>query len=494
MKQCKRSRRLLPAALLGLVWIPAGELTTVEPLPRLAAALDSIDSRKIAADLQFISADELGGRDTPSNGLDITSLFLRNRLQRLGWKAGSREGYFQTYELTWTGFKPEGTEVVASREGEGPAERFRVGEDYFFHPFASPSGEVEGPVVFVGTATEAEVASLDLSGCVALCFDSSDRGNARWERVRSRGAVGLIVTPACTESRSDYPEKYGVWVRMAFRGRVRLPSAEEREPFAVSYLVPEARDRLLGLAGVPGESLQPGQRLAIRWLDRRVPLSDSGLVPVRNVGGLWPGSDPVRSKEVVIVSAHYDHVGTSSSGEIYNGADDNGTGTTALLALAEALAVHGPLQRSVLLLWVSGEEKGLLGSKAWAADPPLPEGLHAVADINMDMVGRNHPSELLITPTRRMEAEYNLLSELVERLAPDEGFDRLGSADQYYHRSDHASFARLGIPVVFLFADVHEDYHKPTDTFEKIQFDKVRRTARLVLRTLASLDEVALTP
>jgi Zn-dependent M28 family amino/carboxypeptidase len=179
-------------------------------------------------------------------------------------------------------------------------------------------------------------------------------------------------------------------------------------------------------------------------------------------------------------------VGTKD-GQIYNGADDNGSGTCGMLALAEALKAHGPLRRSVLLIWVSGEEKGLWGSEAWNAAPWLPEGARAVADINIDMIGRNDPDELFITPSRKLGKAYNGLVRLAERLAPSEGFGPLKNADAYYRRSDHYNFIQAGIPAAFLFADVHEDYHKPTDTVDKIDFDKIRRVTRLVMRMLSEL-------
>jgi Zn-dependent M28 family amino/carboxypeptidase len=145
------------------------------------------------------------------------------------------------------------------------------------------------------------------------------------------------------------------------------------------------------------------------------------------------------------------------------------------------------MRRSVLLLWVSGEEKGLLGSQAWTKDPTLPAGSRAVCNLNVDMIGRNAPEKLLITPTKDLE-EYNGLTRLAESLAPLEGFPVLGSCDEYWERSDHMSFAHnLGIPVAFLFADIHEDYHQPGDDPEKIDCDKIRRVARLLVRMLDGL-------
>ena len=164
-----------------------------------------------------------------------------------------------------------------------------------------------------------------------------------------------------------------------------------------------------------------------------------------------------------------------------------------LLALAEALVAEGPLRRSVLLLWVSGEEKGLWGSAAWTEDPVLPAGAVPVCDLNIDMIGRNAPDGIFLTPSSE-HAAFNGLSSLVYTLAPSEGFRDIGSADAYWSRSDHMNFERnLGIPVAFLFSGEHADYHRPTDTADKIDYDKIRRVTRLVFRVLCALQEDELT-
>jgi Zn-dependent M28 family amino/carboxypeptidase len=209
-------------------------------------------------------------------------------------------------------------------------------------------------------------------------------------------------------------------------------------------------------------------------------------VAVENVCGYWPGGDPALAAEVLVASAHYDHVGIQE-GQVYCGADDNASGCAALLAVAEALAAFGPLERSVLLLWVSGEEAGLLGAKAWTQDPWLPLGAAAIANVNLDMVGRNPPALLEYTPTAA-HPEHNGLSECLVRLAALEGFTELKSADKDYERSDHAAFAEhLGIPVLYVSTGEHEDYHQPSDTADKVDADKVARVARLVFRLLVEV-------
>ncbi|MEE8468084.1 MAG: M20/M25/M40 family metallo-hydrolase, partial [Planctomycetota bacterium] len=250
------------------------------------------------------------------------------------------------------------------------------------------------------------------------------------------------------------------------------------------YLSEDAAEALVSSAVI--EEPVVGQALEFTFRESQKVSEDEGI-HLENVCGLWPGSDPELRNEVIIVSAHYDHVGSRENGDIYNGADDNGSGTTGLMAIAEALKAYGPMRRTVMLMWVSAEEKGLLGSAAWTKDPWLPEGMRPLCDINIDMIGRNAPDELGITPTKA-RPEYNRLTQVAENNRALEGFKELNSADAYWNRSDHANFSRnLGIPVAFLFSDVHEDYHMPTDTVDKIDLDKMRRVTRLVVRMLHDL-------
>jgi Zn-dependent M28 family amino/carboxypeptidase len=246
------------------------------------------------------------------------------------------------------------------------------------------------------------------------------------------------------------------------------------------------REAVVALLTAAKEPETPKSGAQIADLEETRVVLNGGRIDCENVCGLWPGSDPALAEETILVTAHYDHVGVIN-GEIYNGADDNGSGTCGLMAIAEALTKAGPMRRSVMLMWVSGEEKGLWGSKAWTENPFLPGDHKPICDINIDMIGRNAPEKLLVTPTKDRPKDYNGLTRLAERLAPLEGFPTLGSADEYYTRSDHYNFAKMGLPVTFLFDDVHEDYHRPTDDVDKIDYDKIRRVVRLVVRMLDGL-------
>jgi hypothetical protein len=335
---------------------------------------------------------------------------------------------------------------------------------------------------------------------VLILDREQDLGPLRRELMKKKIA-GILLAPAADYKGKPYPERFASDLVRQKEGRVAQVRSEEEQKAAEAdrprggasiYLLPEAKAALLAAAGTKEEGLKPGTALALEVKETRALAGKGGLVDVENVCGFWPGSDPVLKNEMIIVSAHYDHVGVNR-GQIYNGADDNGSGTCTLLALAEGLKQYGPLRRSVLLMWVCGEEKGLWGSDAWNKHPYLPEGCKAVADINIDMVGRNEPEKLLITPTEKHKS-YSFLTKVAETCAALEGFHGkkdgdpvLGSADDYWQRSDHYNFVKAGIPACFLFSDVHEDYHQPTDDPDKIDYDKIHRVARLVLRMLDAL-------
>ncbi len=486
---------LLFAAPVALGNSPGAGMTALSGSPALDRALASIEAKEIEADLRYISSDELGGRDTPSEGLKVAARFLAARLERLGFEHGAADGYLYSYPLESRMIDAEKSKLTI-RHGT-KTQQLAFGQDYYFYARDLRPFEGAGPVVFCGEGKPADLQGLELTGKWALCLEGeSSRSTAR-ERARAfeaTGVIGVIVTPSEKYSGLPYPERFRQDIQSLHRPMVSYPRGENAPPSAnktIAQVFVAERSRL-GLDG--GSAPKLGQTLELEISEQRVPAGSNGQIEVENVCGFWPGSDPKLKHEVLIVSAHYDHVGTNAAGEIFNGADDNGSGTTTLLALAGALKAHGPLRRSVLLLWVSGEEKGLFGSKAWTEKPSLPAGFQAVCDINIDMVGRNAADSLLVTPSRD-HASYNGLTRLAESFASDEKFKTLGSADDYWERSDHVNFARnLKIPVCFLFSDVHEDYHKPGDDADKIDFDKVRRVARLVLRMLDSLqaDELKL--
>lgn len=231
----------------------------------------------------------------------------------------------------------------------------------------------------------------------------------------------------------------------------------------------------------------------------------SEILESPNILGFIEGTDEDLKDEVVVVSAHYDHLGKRGD-DVFNGADDNGSGTTGLVELAQAFAQAkkdgaGP-RRSVLFLWVAGEEKGLLGSEYYSKHPVFPLE-NTVADVNVDMIGRvddrygdDDPNYIYVIGSDRLSTDLHKINEEANQkyvnLTLDYKYNDEADPNRYYYRSDHYNFAKNGIPSIFYFNGTHDDYHKQTDTVEKINFAKMQKIVKLIFYTsweLANRDE-----
>ncbi|GGZ58299.1 M28 family metallopeptidase [Mesonia mobilis] len=210
-------------------------------------------------------------------------------------------------------------------------------------------------------------------------------------------------------------------------------------------------------------------------------------------------------EEIVVISAHYDHVGMDAEGNIYNGADDDGSGTVSILEIAEAFKEaqddgYQP-RRSILFLHVTGEEKGLLGSDYYTKNPIFPLE-NTVTDLNTDMIGRidpkheDNPNYIYLIGSDKLSTQLHELSEEVNnkytQFDLDYTYNDENDPNRFYYRSDHYNFAKHNIPVIFYFNGTHADYHQPTDTPDKIEYDLMARRAQLIFYTaweVANRDE-----
>jgi Zn-dependent M28 family amino/carboxypeptidase len=214
-----------------------------------------------------------------------------------------------------------------------------------------------------------------------------------------------------------------------------------------------------------------------------LPLVDVDQARAPNVIAILPGSDPVLRNEYVVLSAHMDHIGVTApvnGDSINNGADDDGSGTTGILEVARAFqSMSVRPKRSIIILHVSGEEKGLLGSEWFSEHPTVPLD-HVVADINIDMIGRNNPDSVVVIG--KTYSSLGATANAVQRAHPDLHLtlsDDIWPQERFFFRSDHFNFARKEVPAIFFFSGVHADYHRPSDEVQKIDFDKLTRIARM---------------
>lgn len=313
-------------------------------------------------------------------------------------------------------------------------------------------------------------------------------------------AKGVELVLYCTDGFAELKDRYAHWL-----GGTRTRLAEEevqevKEQTQLMVVTPAVAERILTSAGrsfkKEWERARRGRRAKPRELE-----VDLGIVVVpstssttgENVLAYIPGTD--KKEELVIITAHYDHLG-AHDGEVFNGADDDGSGTVALLEMAQAFAQaraegHGP-RRSMLFMPVSGEEKGLLGSEYYGEHPIFPLA-QTVADLNIDMIGRvdsTHTGSrpyVYIIGSDRLSSDLHRINQQANdtyvQLELDQTFNAHDDPNRFYFRSDHYNFAKHGIPVIFYFSGVHEDYHQPTDEVQKIRFDLLRQRTLLVFHT-----------
>jgi Zn-dependent M28 family amino/carboxypeptidase len=255
------------------------------------------------------------------------------------------------------------------------------------------------------------------------------------------------------------------------------------------------------VSGEPLESfsLKPEKRVGVSVVVK------SDTVYTQNVVGVLEGSDPVLKNEYVAVGAHYDHVGMNpfaiGPDKIYNGADDDGSGTVAVMSIAEAFAKGPKPKRSMLFIWHAGEEKGLWGSEYYVNHPTVPIS-SIVTGLNIDMIGRaqsaadianaknkNLPknNEVFLIGSKMMSTELGEVSESVNKsflnMSFNYKYDDPNDPEQYFYRSDHFNYAKKGIPIIFYMDGDHDDYHQLSDSVEKIDFENLEKIARTVMAT-----------
>ncbi len=434
----------------------------------MAGSVHDITASDMRARVRFLASDMLGGRDTPSPGLDVTANYVAAEFRRLGLEA-PQGGYIQRYRLVRTEMGAGWSLSLA--QGRRRV-NLKLGEDFWGVPWAA--GTVEGPLRFVGDRLP-EGAGAAGAAAVWVARLSVDVTPRQWLAAATEaGALGLVfVLPA------DLRYQVTEWLV----GDGKAYDLGDIEPSLPAALIAEAAlaSALEGLglevspAGFPPQ-LDLTARLSA---DMQV---ETAAAP--NVIGILPGSDPELRDQYVMVSAHMDGLGIGPAVDgdsIYNGADDNASGVAALLEIAEAFASLGKRPgRSLVFLTVSGEEKGLLGSSWFVRYPPIPLE-RVVADLNIDMIGRNWEDTIAV-----IGKSYSTLGALIDSVAAANPslhitpIDDPWPAERFFWRSDHFNFARKGIPAVFFFSGVHEDYHRPSDEVGKIKVAKAARITRLI--------------
>jgi len=457
----------------------------------------------------YLASDSLKGRNTPSPGLEMAAKYIAGQFEKMGI-LGFNGSYFQPLPLQRVNLGAD-NELAVVRNGA--TETFSIKRDYI--PFENTADKgTEGSLVFAGygiTAPEYnfdDYAGLDVKDKIVLVMrhepgeeDSASvfkgRESTRYSFIeektriaREHGAAGLIVVTDPLNHVILRPTGFP-WPSLSKiipkEASPMVMAGESGDAIPVVH----AGEKLIGLLFGSVDSLRNIQTRIDKGLktesfafdDTKVRLKTSLDIepqPTANVVGFIEGSDPVLRDEVLVVGAHYDHVGTLSGGKegedvIFNGADDNASGTAGVMAIAKAFAAakKKPL-RSVLFVLFTGEEKGLYGSRYYVKQPLMPLE-KTVAMINLDMIGRAKGDTVQAIGAGRSKALLEALNEANKQT----GLKLSNVEELDFGGSDHAPFLGKNIPVVFFFTGIHEDYHQVSDEVEKIRADKAAQVARL---------------
>jgi len=505
-------KKIFTSALLGLCF----QLGAHAQTDKAAAYAATITSGDLKKHLTIIAGDEMEGRETGTEGQRKAAVYIAEQFKSMGLQSPvAVTAYQQMYPL-------HQDSLISSRlqingiTGE-------PGKDYYSQLSLTESGNFKGKlVVFVGYGIEdsaySDYTGLNVKGKVVLFFTGEPKtggkflvsGTARsseWSypglskklaTAKNKGAIGAFIispmqatfTPRIVESNRKSTMYYP---RTAAKGKpinhAFLSHAFAKNLFKVDF------DSLLSTvkAGAPIEKtrlFETKQKIVFSYSKHTT------VIPASNVMGVIEGTD--KKDEFVFLTAHYDHLG-KRDGKIYYGADDDGSGTCAVIEMAEAFAKAkaagaGP-RRTIVFMTVSGEEKGLWGSEYYSDHPIFPLDKTSV-DLNTDMVGRIDTERttgdtlnyIYVIGHNKLSTDLQVISEAVNNqytnLVLDYKFDDVNDPNRIYFRSDHYNFARKGVPILFFYDGMLKaDYHKPTDTVDKIYWELYEKRTRMIFHT-----------
>jgi hypothetical protein len=467
--------------LLGLTLV-AGSLSA-QTSPSHSRAAASITAADVARRIGIIAADSMMGRDTPSRGLDMTAQYVADQFQRFGLKPGGDSGWFQRYPITRRRLVLDQSRVVLTAGTRKQVASFSSDARYDGGPV--PENSVSGRAMLVGGRQTAESADrIGVQDRIVLYAPQGGMESAATQQVLRvlylAGPKALLILSDADSTRFAAAIPRRSPERTVIGTTPNRPVALQIREGAVAAAL-SAAGADLAAARTAREPIARELRDLTVHIEMRDSVTSSSTGP--NTVGILEGSDPKLRNEYLVYSAHMDHIGITpgQADSINNGADDDGSGTVGIMELAEAFSRPGARpKRSIIFLTVSGEEKGLWGSKYFSDHPPVPIG-QIVADINIDMIGRNWPDTIVAIGKEHSDlgATLNRVNAAHKELGMTAIDDRWPE-ERFYFRSDHYNFARKGVPILFFFNGVHEDYHEVTDSPEKINSDKEARILQLL--------------
>ena len=464
----------------------------------------------VKSNLEFLASDLLEGRETSSRGEKIAALFISEELEKYGvMPFGDNGTYFQEFPVEVSGFN-ESTKIsfIASNR---VVDTYDNGENIVYNNQFLPSDiykNKEYEIVFVGYGIFSEddnynsYENVDVNGKVVLLLNGTPKLNGeeiladsilkKYSITSSKtiiafanGAVGVIVLPDTEKLRYwKYYQNRAKSITFNLKDGIDKTNASYNIPIVTldeksskSLLTDELIDY-----NTLKEITEPNPKSFL--LSKKIKFDYDVIFEeriARNVIGLIEGNNKELNKEFITLGAHYDHEGIKDD-LIYNGADDNGSGTVTIMEVARRLALNNENERPVVVIFHTGEEKGLLGSKYLANNADFVND--AIVHINTDMVGRESEDSIYCIGASRISKELGRIVESVNKetanFVLDYKFDDPNDRQKLYYRSDHLHYANKGIPIAFFYDHMNSDYHKPSDTVEKINFTKIVKMTDLI--------------
>ena len=436
-------------------------------------AAKTITAAGLKKHLSIIAGEEMQGRETGTEGERKAASYLVSQYKQMNLTPGNAGSYIMPFSL----FQDKVT--TSSLKVNGAS--YTLDKDFWISAAAAPQKQFVSSDVFYVGADFNDKSTLDVRGKLLISTEGKERPMMETMAAQKLGAIGIIHV---TKNAPTMPSS--LTGRLAFAANTNT---------FVSMTV----NKNLGAALLGGtkefsdkefEELPIGKyTAAIEWSSDRT----STTVPSANVIAYMPSKE--KSDEYLFITSHYDHEGIKN-GVIYYGADDDGSGTTGVLAIAEAFTQarkkgFSP-KRNIVFMNVSGEEKGLLGSKYYGEHPIFPME-KTTADLNIDMIGRIDPTYkgdsmnyVYVIGEDKLSSDLQPITDKVNKnynMELDRRFNDPKDPNRFYYRSDHYNFAAKGVPVIFYFNGTHADYHKPTDRVEKINFDLMEKRTRIIFET-----------
>ena len=490
--------------LAGILLLSGGLFAQDETAVKFAATVTAAD---LKTHLTIVAGKEMEGRETATEGQRKAAAYIENHFRNLGLKPGNGSSYQQMYPV----YQDQLTEKKLSVNGRV----FEWDKDFVISLQSAASGNwTIGETVFVGygivDSANNDYKGVDVKGKIVIALEGAPgAGNATNLRMnnpaslggkitaaRNNGAIGLLLVS------KDFPKRNASPVTGNMYFSQQTTAAGNFITANISEAVASA---LLGRTSTQNSaSLLESKKATYKAYMQLVAKKETINLESSNVLGVIEGTD--KKDEYLFITAHYDHLGKRDT-VIYYGADDDGSGTVSVLELAEAFVQakkkgKGP-RRSIVFMTVSGEEKGLRGSAYYGNNPTFPLA-KTTANLNIDMVGRIDPSYkgdstnyVYVIGEDKLSSDLMKITDAVNnkfiKMELDRRYNDPKDPNRFYYRSDHYNFAAKGVPIIFYFNGVHRDYHRPTDTVDKINFDVMEKRARLIFHTaweMANRDEM----